>query len=400
MSDFIAQHPILVTSVLKVVVLVILLLTALAYATWLERKVVAHIQSRWGPYRAGPHGLLQPIADGLKFLFKEDVTPAAADKFVYFLAPFISMSLALSGIAVIPFAPYDITIFGHTTHMGIADLSIGLLFLFAITSLGVYGVALGGWSSNSKYPLLGGLRSSAQMVSYELALMLSVVGVVLMAGTFNLREIIQQQSGHILNWYIFSLPFPQLIGFACFFTAAVAETNRIPFDLPEAETELVAGFHTEYASFKFAMFFLCEYASMITVSFLASLLFLGGWNSPFPENLVTPYLPAVLLLAGGVYLLIDGARYHTLLGKIILPVLGLVALGLGGLCALPAVMPYVQAPFWFLSKVFFFMFFYIWMRGTLPRFRYDQLMAFGWKLLLPLSLANVLVTSFVMVLIG
>ena len=401
MSEFIAQHPILITSIIKVVVLLALFMTAVAYLTWFERKVVAHIQSRWGPYRAGPHGLLQPLADGVKFLMKEDPTPAGVDRFVYFLAPFLALSLALCGVALIPFGPHDVTILGQRTHLGVADLSIGLLFLFALTSLGVYGVALGGWSSNSKYPLLGGLRSSAQMVSYELALTLSVVGVVLAAGTFNLQEIIGAQKGSILNWYIFSLPFPQIVGFFIFFTAAIAETNRLPFDLAEAETELVAGFHTEYSSFKFAMFFIAEYASMVTASLVASLLFLGGWNSPFPQTPMfawTHYLPSALLAAGGLYLILDGIRYETVAGKIVLPVLGLIALGVAGVFALDGVRQVIQGPFWFVSKAFFFLFFYVWARGTLPRFRYDQLMAFGWKLLFPLALANLIVTSFVMLL--
>lgn len=401
MSELVAQHPILVASVIKVGVLVVLLMTALAYLTWFERKVVARIQSRWGPYRAGPHGLLQPLADGLKFLFKEDVTPAGADRFVYSLAPFISFSLAVSAIALIPFGPHDVTLFGQRTPLGIANLEIGLLFLFAITSLGVYGVVLAGWSSNSKYPLLGSLRSSAQMVSYELALTLSVVGVVLLAGTFNLREIIHNQEGHLFRWYLFSLPFPQLVGFFCFFTAAVAETNRLPFDLAEAETELVAGFHTEYASFKFAMFFIGEYASMVTVSCLATLLFFGGWSSPFPATPAftwTRYLPAALFVAGGIAVIVDGIRYETRLGKILLPGLGLALLALGGVFALPGAREFIQGPFWMLSKVFVFLFVYVWVRGTLPRFRYDQLMAFGWKLLLPLSLANVVLTGLAVVL--
>src|SRR6202022_285051 len=293
----------------KVVVLLFVLLTALAYLTWFERKVVAHIQARWGPYRVGPHGLLQPLADGLKFLFKEDVTPAGADKFVYFLAPFLALSLAITSIAVIPFGPKEFTVFGQSTPLAITNLNIGLLILFAITSMGVYGVALAGWSSNSKYPLLGGLRSSAQMVSYELALTMSVVGVLLMAGKFSLRDIIDGQGTAqglfgltgIFRWNILAGPFPQILGFLCFFVAAVAETNRVPFDLPEAESELVAGFHTEYASFKFAMFFIAEYTSMITVSCLCSILFFGGWLSPFPASWTfTHYLPSVLLIPFGL----------------------------------------------------------------------------------------------------
>jgi NADH-quinone oxidoreductase subunit H len=401
-SEFIAQHPVLVASVIKVAVLMALLMTVLAYLSWFERKVVAHIQSRWGPYRAGPHGLLQPLADGVKFLFKEDPTPAGADKAVYFFAPFFSLALALCGIAVIPFGPYDITLFGlleKPTHLGVADLNIGILFLFALTSLGVYGVALAGWASNSKYPLLGALRSSAQMVSYELAMTLSVVGVLLAAGSFSLTDIMRAQEGHIFSWFLFSLPFPQIVGFLIFFTAAVAETNRLPFDLAEAETELVAGFHTEYASFKFAMFFIGEYASMVTVSLLASLLFFGGWNSPFPQTPLfawTHYLPTALLVAGGLYVIYDGIRYETTLGKIVLPVVGMGATGLGALCALDGARELVQGPFWFLSKAFVFLFVYVWLRGTLPRFRYDQLMRFGWKVLVPVSLANVVVTSFLM----
>jgi NADH-quinone oxidoreductase subunit H len=403
-TDFLTANAHLVAALVKAGVLLFVLLTAIAYITWLERKLVAHIQSRWGPYRVGPHGLLQPLADGVKFLFKEDPTPAGVDRFVYYLAPFLALALSLTAISVIPFGPDPIRVFGYETPLSIAEINISLLFLFALTSLGVYGVALAGWASNSKYPLLGALRSSAQMISYELALTLSVVGVLLVAGTFNLREIIAAQGGHywgiVPKWFLFSAPLPQVIGFLCFFTAAVAETNRVPFDLPEAETELVAGFHTEYSSFKFAMFFMAEYASMITVSCLATILFFGGWLSPVPPPLypTAGYIPALVFAALGLFVLIDGLRYRTLAGKIVLPVLGLAFLGVGALCALPGIVQWVQGPFWFLAKVFAFMFFYIWMRGTLPRFRYDQLMAFGWKLLLPLSLANVVITSFAMVL--
>ncbi len=404
MSELIAQHPILIVSAIKVILLMFMVLTVLAYLSWFERKVIAHIQSRWGPYRAGPHGLLQPLADGLKFLFKEDPRPANADRFVYYLAPFLSMSLALTSIAVIPFGPKEIAIFGHRTPLSIADLNIGLLFLFAITSLGVYGVALAGWSSNSKYPLLGGLRSSAQMVSYELSLTMSVVGVLLLAGSFSLREIIESQKtfhwGFLPGWNIFAGPFPQLLGFFCFFVAAIAETNRLPFDLPEAESELVAGFHTEYASFKFAMFFMAEYASMITVSCLATILFFGGWLSPFPGTPAwnwTHYLPTVLFGLGGLYVIWDGIRYETVLGKIVLPVLGTGFCVLAAAFTIPGVNEFVQGPFWFLLKVFLFIFFYVWLRATLPRFRYDQLMAIGWKLLLPLSIANVVLTSLAIV---
>jgi NADH-quinone oxidoreductase subunit H len=404
-NEFAAQHPILVVAALKIVVLLFVLLTSLAYLTWFERKVVAHIQARWGPYRVGPHGLLQPLADGLKFLFKEDVTPAGADKFAYFLAPFLALSLAITSIAVIPFGPKEFTIFGQTTPLSITNLNIGLLILFAITSMGVYGVALAGWSSNSKYPLLGGLRSSAQMVSYELALTMSVVGVILMAGTFNLSEIVTSQQGFhwgfVPRWNLIAAPMPQVLGFVLFFTAAVAETNRAPFDLAEAESELVAGFHTEYASFKFAMFFMAEYSSMITVSCLATILFFGGWLSPFPQTPVwawTHYIPTAAFAIAGLALMIHGIRYLTMFGRIVLPALGAALCALALLFTRPSVTEFIQGPFWFLLKISIFLFIYVWVRGTLPRFRYDQLMGFGWKFLLPLSILNVVLTSLAIVL--
>jgi NADH-quinone oxidoreductase subunit H len=404
-NEFAAQHPILVVALPKIVVVLFVLLTALAYLTWFERKVVAHIQARWGPYRVGPHGLLQPLADGLKFLFKEDITPAGADKFAYFFAPFFALSLAITSIAVIPFGPKEFTVFGQSTPLAITDLNIGLLILFAITSMGVYGVALAGWASNSKYPLLGGLRSSAQMVSYELSLTMSVVGVILMAGTFNLSEIVLAQQGFhwgfLPRWNLIGAPMPQLLGFLLFFTSAVAETNRAPFDLAEAESELVAGFHTEYASFKFAMFFMAEYASMITVSCLATILFFGGWLSPFPQTTLfawTHYIPAVAFVLAGLALIIHGVRYITTFGRVVLPGIGLGLCGIGFLCALPGVVEFIQGPFWFFFKIAIFLFVYVWVRGTLPRFRYDQLMSFGWKLLLPLSILNVVITSLAIVL--
>jgi NADH-quinone oxidoreductase subunit H len=403
LTQLAAQHAEILISLVKIAILLFVVLTVNAYLTWFERKVVAHIQSRWGPHRVGPHGLLQPLADGLKFLFKEDPTPAGVDRFVYYLAPLLALALALTSIAVIPFGPNPIHFKGHDIYLGIADLNIGILALFAITALGVYGIALAGWSSNSKYPLLGGLRSSAQMISYELALTMSVVGVLLMAGKFSLRDIIDAQAsahglfgwGGIFRWNILAGPFPQILGFLCFFVAAVAETNRVPFDLPEAESELVAGFHTEYASFKFAMFFIAEYTSMITVSCLCSILFFGGWLSPFPASWTfTTYLPSVLLIPFGLWVIWDGMRYETIFGKLILPGAGAVITALGAVFLLfPAVNEFIQGPFWLLSKIFVFLFVYVWMRGTLPRFRYDQLMSFGWKLLLPVSLANVVITA-------
>jgi NADH-quinone oxidoreductase subunit H len=341
-----------IIAAIKIALVLFILLTGIAYVTWLERKVVAHIQARWGPYLVGPHGLLQPLADGAKFILKEDIMPADADKFIYWLAPFLGFVLAFLSIAVIPFGE-GFTLYGHSIQFQITDLNVGLLFVFAVTSLGVYSIALAGWSSNSKYPLLGGLRSSAQMISYELSLGLAVIGTLMMAGTLSLRGIVNAQSGfwHMAgvntwmpHWYIFVQP----IGFFVYFTSAIAETNRVPFDLPEGETELVGGFHTEYSSMKFAMFFMSEYANMVTVSCLATILFFGGWHGP-----EFGWLPGIV--------------------RIFLPV------------------------FWFSLKVFCFMFFYIWMRGTLPRFRYDQLMSLGWKFLLPLALLNILVTGFLIV---
>ena len=338
----------LLITLIKVAVVILVLFTAIAYLTWLERKVVAHIQARWGPYLVGPHGLLQPVADGIKFFLKEEIVPLDADKLIYWLAPILGFTLALLSIAVIPFGE-SFTIHGHTISLQITDLNVGLLFVFAVTSLGVYSIALAGWSSNSKYSFLGGLRSSAQMISYELSLGLAVVGVLMIAGTLSLRGIVNNQAGfwHIGGFHTF-LPhwniFVQPVGFLVYITAAIAETNRIPFDLPEGENELVGGYHTEYSSMKFAMFFMSEYANMITVSCLATILFFGGWRGP----LFGPYAL-----------------------RVILPV------------------------FWFCLKLFCFLFFYIWMRGTLPRVRYDQLMAFGWKFLLPVGVLNILVTSFV-----
>jgi len=331
----------IIASVIKSAVVLGVLLTAVAYTVWLERKVVGHMQNRWGPTRVGPFGLLQPAADGIKFLFKEDLTPPHVYKPLFLAAPLIAVIFALTSISVIPFGN-AITIRGYSIPLQITDVNTGLLLILGVTSIGVYGVALAGWSSNNKYSLLGGLRASAQMVSYEISLGLSLVGVLIMSGSFSLRDIVNSQAGHFLGfiprWNIFLQP----VGFFCYLMAAYAETNRIPFDLPEAETELVAGYHTEYSAMKFAMFFMAEYANMITVACLATLLFFGGWHGPI-------FGPPIL--------------------QAILPV------------------------FWFAAKIFAFLFLYIWVRGTLPRFRYDQLMAFGWKFLLPLSLMNLIATA-------
>jgi NADH-quinone oxidoreductase subunit H len=337
-----------VLSIIKIAVGLVMLLTLVAYTVLAERKIVGRIQNRWGPSRVGPFGLLQPLADGLKFFFKEDITPPYVYKPLYLAAPMLALTLSLCSIAVIPIGG-NITIAGYTTALQITDINVALLVILGITSIAVYGVALAGWSSNNKYSLLGSLRASAQMISYEVALGLSLVGVLILSGTFSLRGIVEAQSGtfwgFIPNWNIFR--GLQFIAFFIYLTAAYAETNRIPFDLPEAETELVAGYHTEYSSMKFAMFFMAEYANMVTVACLASLLFLGGWNGPlFGPPLMQALLPV----------------------------------------------------FWFVLRVFFFLFLYIWVRGTLPRFRYDQLMAFSWKVLLPLAVANIVITGLVVAL--
>jgi len=335
----------IIVSVVKSLAVIVVLLTAVAYSVWLERKVSGHIQNRWGPTRVGPFGLLQPLADGAKFILKEDLTPPHVYKPLYLAAPIIAVVFAISSIAVIPFGN-ELTIGSISTPFQIApDLNIGLLIILGITSVGVYGVALAGWSSNSKYSLLGGLRASAQMISYEVSLGLSLIPVLIKSGSFSLRAIVEsQQHGH---WNFLDYRFP--FGFIAFFIyliSAYAETNRTPFDLPEAESELVAGYHTEYSAMKFAMFFMAEYANMVTVACLATILFFGGWLGP-----------------------VFGRE-----GSILAMVLPIV---------------------WFCLKVFFFMFLYVWVRWTLPRFRYDQLMAFGWKVLLPLSIANIVVTALV-----
>jgi len=336
-----------IASIIKIAIVLWVLLTAVAYTVWLERKVVGHIQNRWGPTRVGPFGLLQPLADGLKFIFKEDLTPPYVHKFLYILAPMLALSMSLIAICLIPFGN-SVNIAGMNIPLQITDTNIALLIILGITSIAVYGVALAGWSSNSKYSLLGGLRASAQMISYEVALGLSLVGVLILCGTFSLHGIVEAQTGtwfgFIPKWNIFK---GQFIAFFIYIMAAYAETNRIPFDLPEAETELVAGYHTEYSSMKFAMFFMAEYSNMVTVACLASILFLGGWTGPV-------FGPPIL---------------HALL-----PI------------------------FWFALRVLFFIFVYIWVRGTLPRFRYDQLMSFAWKFLLPLAIANVMITALVVAL--
>ena len=328
-------------------VMVTVLLTV-ALLTLLERKVLSWMQDRMGPMEVGPYGILQPVADGLKLFFKEDIIPAGANKIMFSMAPVLSLVPALIGFAVIPYGPdWTVEIGGiQVKPFVISDINIGVLYILAFASIGAYGIILGGWSSNSKYSLLGGLRSAAQLISYELNVGLSIVGVILLAGSLSLVKITEAQGGGFWHWYAFQpLPFPQFIAFVVFLISSVAETNRVPFDLPEAESELVAGFFTEYSGMRFAFFFLAEYANMILVSCMATVLFFGGWHAPFD------------FLQG------------------------------------PESMIWMTGIFWFTAKVYFFLFLFFWLRATLPRLRYDQLMRFGWKVLLPIALGNIVVTS-------
>ena len=336
----------LLLTIVKIAIVLMITLMAVAYTVLLERKVLGRLQNRWGPSRVGPFGLAQPLVDGLKLFLKEDMMPLAVERPLFILAPIIALGCALISIAVVPFGA--VTLVHGVDLFQIANLNIGLLVILGVTSIGVYGVALSGWSSNSKYSLFGSLRSTAQMISYELALGLSLVGVVLRAQSLSLRDIVASQSAHgAISWNLFG-GF-QFIAFFIYLMAAYAETNRSPFDLSEAESELVAGYHTEYSSMKFAMFFMAEYANMITVSCVATLLFLGGASSPFGH-------------------LFDNFANGPILTALI-------------------------SIFWFVAKVFSFLLLYIWVRGTLPRFRYDQLMGFGWKFLLPVAMVNILATA-------
>lgn len=325
--------PELLGLLIKCTVFFLIVVTAVAYVVLFERRVVAHIQSRMGPNRVGWQGLLQPLADALKLISKEGIFPTDADRFLYLLAPVFASAPAFLSYSVIPVGP-PISLFGQEIPLHLADINVALLFIFALGSLNVYGVFLAGWASNNKFSLFGGLRSSSQMISYELSLGLSVMGILMLVGSFSLVKIVEAQS---------VVPFVLLqpVAFLLFITAALAELNRTPFDLPEAESELVAGFHTEYSGMKFGLFFLGEYANMISTSCVSTCLFFGGWNGPNFFNL------------------------------------GLAVWG----------------PIWFTLKVVAHCFFFVWTRGTLPRFRYDQLMSFGWKVMLPIGLVNILLTG-------
>ncbi|MDH4078311.1 MAG: NADH-quinone oxidoreductase subunit NuoH [Nitrospira sp.] len=332
-------------AIMGIVIVTVLLLTLA------ERKVLGWMQDRMGPMEVGPYGILQPFADAIKLFFKEDIIPAGANKLLFTMAPIICLIPAFIGFAVIPWGPnWTFEIGGITVKpFVISDINIGILYILAFASLGAYGIIIGGWASNSKYSLLGGLRSAAQIISYELNVGLSIIGVIILAGSLSLVTITDAQQGWFWHWYLFALPAPQIFAFGVYVISAVAETNRVPFDLPEAESELVAGFFTEYSGLRFAFFFLAEYANMVLVSCVAAALFLGGWNAPYPGT--------------------------------ILELVGLPSLA------------WIENTMWFAVKTYSFLFLFFWLRATLPRLRYDQLMKFGWKVLLPIALANIVVTS-------
>lgn len=331
---------IIIISLLKIVFVLAVLLLTVAYAVYFERKIAAWVQNRVGPNRVGPLGLLQPFADVFKLLLKEDIVPENSNKFVHALAPIIALIVAFSTYAVIPFGP-EVTLFGKKVSLVVADVNIGILYVLALTSLGVYGITFAGWSSGSKYSLFGGIRSSAQMISYEVSMGFSVAGVIMLAGSLEPTKIVAAQSGFMWNAFI------QPVGFITFLVAAFAETNRMPFDLPEAEPELVGGYHTEYSSMKFASFFLAEYANMIVACGIITTLYLGGWQVPYIEKLGLSdfWVPIIQVLA-------------------------------------------------FFVKIGVMLFFMIWVRWSLPRFRYDQLMNLGWKVMFPLALLNVIWVAF------
>ncbi|HEY7512445.1 MAG TPA: NADH-quinone oxidoreductase subunit NuoH [Vicinamibacteria bacterium] len=332
-----ATQEALLIALIKVVVLFNLLLGLFSVMTWVERRVLAFMQFRLGPNRTGPLGILQPVADGIKLFFKEEVVPQGAHKWLFMAAPGVAVVTAFMAMAVVPWGG-TVTVFGREVALQLAELDVGVLFIFAVSSLSVYAIVMAGWAANNKFTLMGGLRSSAQMFSYELALGLSWVGLILLAGSFRITDIVADQAGGIWHWNFLR----QLPAFLVYVVAGTAEANRTPFDLPEAETELVAGFHTEYSSMRFALLQMAEYVHMITISAIGANLFFGGWLAP------VPFLP--------------------------------------------------DSPLWFLLKLFGGLFFFIWLRGTLPRFRYDQLMDFGWKVLLPVAMLNIMATAAVVVL--
>jgi NADH-quinone oxidoreductase subunit H len=357
------------------------------YITLIERKVLADFQVRLGPMRVGPHGLLQPIADALKLLLKEDIIPSGADQTLFWLAPVISTFTALTAFAVLPFAK----------NLYVADVNVGLLVISAMSAVGILGIILGGWASNSHYPLLGGLRSAAQMVSYEVALAFALISGVMVAGTLSMQGIVQAQLDRGV-WFVFANYGFMMVPFAVYLIAATAETNRAPFDLPEAESELVAGFHTEYSGFRWALYFLAEYGNIFVVASVAVTLFLGGWLRPFPNVawLTVPVnfaFPVVLFVGSGwlTYRMVKGV-IDPIQQKVLLAVAMLLVLT-GALFAVPSINGAIIGLFWFLLKVSAVLYLLIWFRGTFPRYRYDQLMNIGWKVAIPTGMAAVLVNA-------
>ena len=334
-------------AVVKITVVMGVVLLTVAFLTLAERKVLSWMQDRMGPMEVGPYGTLQPIADGIKLFFKEDIIPAGANRFLFSLAPILSLVPAFIGFAVVPYGPNrEIELFGVPIKpFIITDINIGILYILAFASIGAYGVILGGWASNNKYSLLGGLRSAAQVISYELNIGLAIIGVLILSGSLSMVTIAEKQAGGFWHWNL--IGGLQIIAFVVYLISAVAETNRLPFDLPEADSELVAGWMTEYSGMRFAFFFMAEYANMILVSCIASVLFLGGYNAPYPGTL------------------------------------------------LPDKLSWIEGVAWFTVKVYAFLFLFFWLRATLPRLRYDQLMRFGWKVMLPLALGNIVITSIV-----
>ena len=379
--------PILVPLICAVVIVAVLPLVA-GYIVLMERKVMADMQARLGPMRVGPHGLLQPIADAVKLLLKEDIIPDEADKGIFWIAPLISVTAGMLAMSALAIGPW----------FQIADLNVGLLFVVGIGALGIFGIVLGGWSSNSHYSLLGALRSAAQLVSYETAAGMAIVGALLLAGTLSTREIIEAQGDYGV-WFVFAAP----VGFFIYVVASIAETNRAPFDLPEAESELVAGYMTEYSGFRWALYFLAEYTNMVVVASIATTLFLGGWLRPFAGTRAFDFLdfvPSLLLILVAGYCFYRVPKQPVKIQQTVLAAVGVLLILVGGILAAPLVAPAgsmvasakagLHGAFWFLLKVGLYLYLFMWLRFTFPRYRFDQLMRLGWQFLIPLSIVNVM----------
>jgi NADH-quinone oxidoreductase subunit H len=379
-QNFLVANPLLLAFI-KILIIFTVLSLIVAYLVYMERKVLAFMQARLGPMRVGPWGLLQPVADGLKLLLKEDIIPAGADEWLFLLSPAISITAAFTVFAAIPFAG----------NFYVTDINIGLLFILAVSSLGIYGIILGGWSSNSHYPLLGALRSSAQLVSYEVAASMALVGVLLISNSLSMVEIVKRQLDMGI-WNVFLQP----VAFLIYLIAAVAETNRNPFDLPEAESELTAGFHTEYSGFRFALYFMAEYTNMVVVSCIAVTLFLGGWLRPFASFAALDFLkyaPILAFLGTAAFVLWLGLKSSVPLERYFFIGLAASCVVLAILVAYPPVLNAIQGIFWFGAKILGFLYAFIWYRATFPRYRYDQLMNVGWRWMIPLAIVNLIVTA-------